>query len=102
MLSYLELTPAHRARLARAGSVLTDSVTVPVRTLDELLVDHVGDVDLVVLDVEGAELAVLEGFSLGRWRPRALLIEDNSLGTDPAIRELMAAHGVHEDHDVRP
>ena len=81
---------------------------MPVRTLDELLVDHVGDVDLVVLDVEGAELAVLEGFSLGRWRPRALLIEDNSLGTDPAIRELMAAQGytrittyVHNDLYLR-
>jgi hypothetical protein len=32
-------------------------------------------IDLVVIDVEGAEAAVLRGFSLARWRPRMLIIE---------------------------
>ena len=46
-------------------------------TLDALLERRVGarPIDLVVIDVEGAETAVLRGFSLARWRPRMLIIE---------------------------
>ena len=34
-----------------------------------------GKVILLVIDVEGAEAAVLRGFSLARWKPRMLIIE---------------------------
>ncbi len=50
---------------------------VPVRTLDSLLEEHgLEQVDFVSLDVEGYEIEVLQGFSLERYRPRLILIED--------------------------
>jgi len=39
-----------------------------------------------VIDVEGGELEVLDGFDLQIQRPRVLIIEDNSMGRDPALR----------------
>jgi FkbM family methyltransferase len=48
-----------------------------VLTLDEVLEGHTGEIDFVVLDVEGHELAALEGFDLDRWQPTALLLEEN-------------------------
>jgi FkbM family methyltransferase len=53
---------------------------VPVTTLDELLEGHTGAIDFVVLDLEGHELAALEGFDLVRWRPSVLLLENNDVG----------------------
>jgi len=47
-------------------------------TLDELL-DYFdlepGQVDLVTVDVEGREADVFEGFSLGEWAPKMLIVE---------------------------
>ena len=50
---------------------------VPVTTLDALLERHTGAIDFVVLDLEGHELAALEGLNLARWRPSVLLVETN-------------------------
>ena len=54
---------------------------VPVMTLDQILVDAKAPapLDLVSIDVETHELAVLSGFDLARWRPRLILIEDIAL-----------------------
>jgi FkbM family methyltransferase len=54
------------------------AIDVPVRTLDEILIeaDAPPIIDFVSIDVEGHELDVLDGFDLGRWRPRLIVIED--------------------------
>lgn len=50
---------------------------VRVATLDSLLEEHhIEHIDFLSLDVEGYEIEVLEGFSLARYRPRLVLIED--------------------------
>jgi FkbM family methyltransferase len=56
----------------------TGILDVPVRTLDEILVEAGAPrtIDFVSIDVEGHELDVLDGFDLARWRPRLVLIED--------------------------
>ena len=52
--------------------------TVPVRTLDSILAEaKIESVDFLSIDVEGAELEALSGFSLERFRPRLVLIEDD-------------------------
>lgn len=67
-----------RLRVADAAS--RDEVEVPLVTLDQILEAHkIESIDLLSLDVEGHELEVLRGFSIERYRPRLILIEDHAL-----------------------
>jgi FkbM family methyltransferase len=72
------LSSLERDRMA-PGAELQRVIEVPVRTLDEVLDEAQAPMrlDLVSLDVEGHELSVLEGFTLSRWRPRLVLLEDH-------------------------
>lgn len=42
-------------------------------------------IDLAVIDVEGSECDVLDGFSFDIWKPRVVIIEDNSFGEDKSM-----------------
>jgi len=65
---------------------------VRVRTLDSLLAEAgVDRVDFLSVDVEGAELAVLRGFSFARYRPRLILLEDDV--QDLSKHSYLEAHG---------
>jgi|KBSMisStaDraftv2_1062788.scaffolds.fasta_scaffold177101_2 FkbM family methyltransferase len=64
---------------------------VEVTTLDSLLEGHIGGIDFVVLDLEGHELAALEGFDLERWRPSVLLVENND--ASGAVRRYVGERG---------
>jgi FkbM family methyltransferase len=77
MLSYLDPTSEH-AKTANVTS--RREVTVPMTTMDALLADHTGEIDVAVIDVEGYEVPLLKGFDLRRHRPKIMLIEDNSRG----------------------
>ena len=54
------------------------AIDVPIRTLDEILTEAAAPtpIDFVSIDVEGHEIEALRGFSIERWRPRLMLIED--------------------------
>lgn len=55
-----------------------ESRLVPVRTLDSMLAEAGFErIDFLSIDVEGHELDVLSGFSIQRFRPRLILIEDH-------------------------
>lgn len=58
---------------------------VPYTSLGSLLAQHSGEIDVAVIDVEGAEREVLDGLDLRRTRPKVLTIEDNSFGQDAAL-----------------
>lgn len=88
MLSYLDENGAHAKQIG--NRIPTKKVTVPLTTMDALLSDHVGEIDVAVIDVEGGELDLLDGFDLARHRPRMVLIEDNSRGKEPALGQYMA------------
>jgi FkbM family methyltransferase len=51
--------------------------TVPLQTLDHILEEArlTSPIDVLIVDVEGAEAAVFEGFSLQRWMPRMIISE---------------------------
>ncbi len=55
-------------------------VRVQTMTLDNILIDAQidGHIDFISIDVEGHEKEVLEGFSIIKWQPKILLVEDNS------------------------
>ncbi|MEO3385200.1 FkbM family methyltransferase [Mesorhizobium sp. CAU 1741] len=65
---------------------------VRVMTLDSLLEKHgIDRIDFLSLDVEGYELQVLDGFSVERYRPAFILIEDRV--RDLRIHDYMTANG---------
>ncbi|MFI4898404.1 MAG: FkbM family methyltransferase [Phycisphaerales bacterium JB059] len=72
------------------------SIQVPLTTMDALL-DELGrdqaPVDLAVIDVEGGEIDLLDGFDLDRFRPRAILIEDHVGGDHSPNRMALVARG---------
>ena len=72
------LSSLERERMA-PGAELERVIEVPIRTLDDVLTEAQAPVplDLVSLDVEGHELQVLDGFTLARWQPRLILLEDH-------------------------
>ncbi|MBX3357201.1 MAG: FkbM family methyltransferase [Phycisphaeraceae bacterium] len=87
MLSFLSKSPAH-ARLLKRSKAPRREVTVPLSTMDEVLAaaeraappgrpSIAGrPIDFAVVDVEGAEIEVFEGFDLEARRVRVLVVED--------------------------
>jgi len=63
----------------------TQVTIVTARKLDTLLVVYKvpPKFDLLVIDVEGAELKVLAGFSWKLWQPKMIIIEDCYGNVDP-------------------
>lgn len=89
MLSFLKAETEHSRGVAEQ-KFHTRTIEVGVTSLDALLEDHSGPIDAAVIDVEGGELDVLDGFNLDRFKPRLLLLEDNSAGKSSALGDYMA------------
>jgi FkbM family methyltransferase len=72
------LSSLDRERMA-PGAQPERVIEVPVRTLDDILIEACAPVgfDFLSVDVEGHELEVLSGFDFARWRPRLVLLEDH-------------------------
>ena len=62
---------------ARSSVANATQLTVAQRRLDDILAEMAPAVpiDVMIVDVEGAEASVFAGFSLERWRPRMLIVE---------------------------
>jgi FkbM family methyltransferase len=92
MLSYLS-THARHTRLIDSRDDRRQTVTVPLTTMDDVLKDHPPStpIDFAVIDVEGAELDLLDGFDLDRFHPRVLVIEDKTKAKDSPLHALMTA-----------
>lgn len=86
-----------------------DRIHVPQVPLDALMraarIKH--RFDLLVVDVEGAEDAVFDSFSLDQWRPRVVIVElvdrhadfqefDDVIGRTKAVREHVVDSGYSE------
>jgi FkbM family methyltransferase len=56
-------------------------VSVPVRTLADVLDEYPGPVDFLKIDVEAAERVVIEGADFTRHRPRVLVVEATEPGS---------------------
>lgn len=84
--------PQIRARVEADPRHQADVISVPMRTLPELLEERgLERVDYISLDVEGGEQAILESFPHGEIFVTSWTVENNS-GT-PDIARLMASHG---------
>lgn len=76
-----EIVGLYNAYPELRGGSLDRYIPVEVVTLDSLLAvrDWPARYDVLVVDVEGAELDVLEGYTLPRWRPTLAIIETHAL-----------------------
>lgn len=70
-------------------------IQVQTRTLDEILseLEHDREIDFISIDVEGHELDVLKGFSIERWSPTVLILEDNSNFENADVKNHMKQFG---------
>lgn len=72
------LSSLNRERMA-PGAEPERVIDVPIRTLDDIL-EEAGakpGFEFLSIDVEGHELEVLSGFSVQRWKPKLILLEDH-------------------------
>lgn len=80
-------------QLSNAKATPSGVIDVPVRTLDEILLEAraPAPIDFLSVDVEGHEIEVMRGFDFQRWRPRLILIED--LVLDRRLHRFLLSHG---------
>jgi FkbM family methyltransferase len=99
-MSTLDLTSDRLKWVEQVGGAIKE-ITVRTATLDSLLAEAAfPEIQFITIDVEGHEMAVLEGFTLEKHRPRIVIIEDNSAsddprssGGDPRVGRHMSQHG---------
>lgn len=91
---FIPTTAATLATLSAASTEPGDLISVPVRTLDSVLEEFdVEQIDFITIDVEGFEMEVLKGFSLSRFNPRVVIIEDSSRRSDTTVYRWMKKEG---------
>lgn len=76
-------------QLAWARGVYTDkNVRVECKTLDTFLnfIEPNQPIDVLVIDVEGMEMDVLEGANLEKWNPKMIIIEAHEYHPDDVLR----------------
>lgn len=80
-----------------------EAVKVKLRRLDTILLEHtphVDKVDVLSIDVEGWELEVLAGFSIDKYRPSVMIIEN--LFDEPKYAQTMSQLGYDLWHAIAP
>lgn len=70
-----------------------ETIKVGCRTLDSILEDQQVQegFDFISIDIEGHEMEMFKGFTLERWRPRLVLLEDHVINHEK--HNHMQAHG---------
>jgi FkbM family methyltransferase len=92
-LSSIEMSDYHASRVKEGGGVLKQ-IRVQGRRLDDILVENtIEKIDFITIDVEGQELSVLKGFSLDKFQPRIVILEDGSYGLDARVKNFMSENG---------
>lgn len=83
------------AQILKEHGFQTEPVEVILRRLDDILdeAEPAADIDFISIDVEGHELELLKGFSLDRWRPTVLIVEDNSPMWECAVKNYLKDQG---------
>jgi len=79
-----------------------ETVMVPQWTLTKCL-DHVKypQLDLLAIDVEGSELAVLRGLDFTRWQPRVIMAENWGAPGDNGVQQFLLEHEYAMDGKIQ-
>jgi FkbM family methyltransferase len=93
VFSTTNLTSDHSRRIDNMG-LASKPMRVPARTLDSVLQEaSPAAIDFISIDVEGAEMEVLRGFDIRRWKPMVVVIESNFKHRLPEIRDYFTSSG---------
>jgi FkbM family methyltransferase len=87
-LSFLESDEDHVERCRQEGCHF-NKVEVPFVSLNSLLEPLTQRVNLLSLDVEGMELAVLQGFDLRKYSPSVIVVEVHDDPRDEEVRRYL-------------
>ena len=72
-------------------------IEVETITLDDLLAgNHVTEIDFISIDVESFEREVLDGFSIGKYRPRLMCVSAGS----PPTRRVVLEYFEQNDYEL--
>lgn len=85
------------------GKTSTSQIKVDVRKLDTILSCHepsIRWIDVLAVDVEGWELNVMDGFSIERYQPSVVILEN--LFEDPNYHDAMRRRGFELWRRVEP
>lgn len=85
------------------GKTSTSQIKVDVRKLDTILSCHepsIRKIDVLAVDVEGWELKVMDGFSIERYQPSVVILEN--LFEDPDYHDAMRRRGFELWRRVEP
>lgn len=74
----------------RAQNLTAKNIIVPANTLDDVLDNNkpIPPIDLLVIDVEGSEKDVLDGFNLEKFKPKYILIELHTEALKQAVESI--------------
>lgn len=91
MYSSLEARPTMHEEFEAAP---ISELRVKTRRLDDIL-DEAGvrNIDFITVDVEGHELSALAGFSLARWHPSVIIVEDRTDLGETAVSAFIRQSG---------
>jgi len=84
------VSDGHEIDFAPAAARPKREIIVPITDMDKALAirwPKPVQIDLAVIDVEGAECDLLDGFLLNVWRPRVVIVEDNTFGKSDALNK---------------
>lgn len=69
-------------------------IKVKTRTLDSILEElGIGKIDFISIDVEGHEMSVLKGFSVQKYNPEVMILENNDFGKNSEINNYLKTLG---------
>ncbi|MFI4855422.1 MAG: FkbM family methyltransferase [Phycisphaerales bacterium JB065] len=95
VMSYLETNQQHADDLA-AKAAKVNAVEVPYTTMTQVLAeapDPEQHYDFAVIDVEGGEVGLFQGFDLARFSPTVLVVEDKADPDTSPVRPIIEAAG---------
>lgn len=87
---------------AAANGDFQAGIEVPVVRLDETFARHFGDqqIQLLSLDVEGAELAALRSNDWSRWRPEVIIMECHAFRFEAPLADPAVAYLAGQGYDL--
>lgn len=95
VMSYLK-TNVHHEQDLKAKDARVHSVEVPYTTMTEVLAEAPQPeqpYDFAVIDVEGGEVGLFQGFDLARFAPAVLIVEDKADPQSSPVRPIIESAG---------